>query len=176
MASFLLATGEHIRKTLRPSKVALLPSVALVLLCVFVPVVYGWGLTLPKFLTPLWRVWFVFWLVWLAWKISRWSLERYVITNERLIVIRHESPIKRFVEETPLGRILNVGLERSGVLESVFGLGTVLVRAVGLEKSLELKHLKNAPQVVRELWQTGKNKNESNQQMTLDRHRQYPQI
>jgi membrane protein YdbS with pleckstrin-like domain len=81
-----------------------------------------------------------------------WRLNRYIITNERLIKIAHTGVFKRLVIETPLERILNVSFKTTGFLSSLFRFGDVEVQVVGLMEPVVLKNISQPGHVKDYLW------------------------
>lgn len=153
MLPFVLMPGERVVKTMHQSKLALLPYISLFLLAIIIPWRFIGRYSAPNFISTALKIWFIAWSFWLLWHLSRFWLEKYILTNKRLIAISRPKPLEKLIEETPLERILNIGLEKKGVLEMFFGLGTVLVHAVGLEEPLKLKKMPKAGNLVRNLWQ-----------------------
>lgn len=175
MKSFELESGEHQRRVYHPSKWTLLKFCLLYFVAVGLPARFFFKYTVPSVVWQVFLVWCSLWSVWILWHIVKRQLESYIVTNRRLVVIKYKTPFSHTVDETPLEKVLNVGLVRHGVAETLLGLGTVLVRVVGMEDPMHLRHLRDAPGVVRYLWQeSARIKEEKNLQteVIFDRHKQ----
>lgn len=81
-----------------------------------------------------------------------WSLQKYIITNRRLLKQSHESIFKKTVLETPLERILNVSFKTTGFLSVLFHFGDVEVQVVGLIEPIVLRNIKQPERIKEYLW------------------------
>ena len=80
-----------------------------------------------------------------------WHLNKYLVTNKRLLHIVYRSIFDKQVIETPLDRILNVSYRTKGILSMLF-YGDVLIQVVGVEEPLVLRNVPNPNAIKDYLW------------------------
>ncbi len=82
-----------------------------------------------------------------------WRLNKYILTSERLIAIRHNGFFKKTVIETSLERILNVSYKITGISSSFGGFGDVEVQVVGLMEPIILVSVHDPAEIKDYIWQ-----------------------
>src|SRR5437016_3843592 len=132
MASKLLHEGEQLIHSYRQTAWVLGKTILIVGIGIYLPwsrlAKYGEA-TQFRFLLVVWTLLL---LVYGLRKLMIWLLNRYIVTNKRLIRITHQEIFKKIVVETPLERILNVSFKTTGFFSSIFHYGDVEVQVIGL--------------------------------------------
>ena len=125
-----LAYGERVVYVLRRHTVVLDKAIGTWLLCVTA----GVGLGLLAGREPTWHLGVIGgWLVlggaaFLAWKVAGWWLARYVITEQRVLLV--EGVISRRVRAVPLSKVTHTDYTRS-LIGRVFGFGSITLDSAG---------------------------------------------
>ncbi len=108
----------------------------------------------------LWHEFLVLLLIWtaavMAWAARIfivWWLNRYLVTDRRLIKMAHLGLFKKIVVETPLERILNVSYKTTGFTSVAGRYGDVEVQVVGLVEPIILTHISQPAAIKDYLWQ-----------------------
>ncbi len=107
-----------------------------------------------SFDSPLARVGLGVWLlfVWTgAWgSFTRYFLDTWVLTNERLVDIDQRAYFHRQVSSLLLTRVQDVTIEVSGLLPSLLDIGTIKVQSAGAMNEFEMRGIPR-PQQMRDL-------------------------
>jgi hypothetical protein len=144
---------EHIEHTYHQSELVLIRPVIIILVAIYLP----WYFALQYGVYVQYRNWLLVWtLIVLAYAIREymvWSLNRYIITNKRLIRVSHDGVFKKTVVETPWERVLNVSYKTIGLLSSLFVYGNVEVQVVGLMEPIILEKIKHPRKIKDYLWE-----------------------
>lgn len=149
-----LRQNEKALTFFRQSETTLIKPVAVILVLIYAPwfFLFKYELLFGAILKFL-----LFWTIGLFfYGLSRyllWLASVSIITNQRLIIVTYPGLLKKQVLETPLNRILNVSFSRNGFFQTVFGLGTVEVRAEGLNEPMKLSLMANPSGVKDAIWQ-----------------------
>ena len=151
-----LKDNEQILQTYRQSKWILFSHAILASIAIFIPINLFFDYNLyPKY--DLFAIiWTLIWVLYLCKQLIPWLLKRYIITDQRVIIIFHESIFKKNVLEAPLDRILNVSYKNTGLFSSMIGFGNVEIQAVGLAemmRSLSLDNISDPESTKDYLWQ-----------------------
>ncbi len=96
------------------------------------------------YLLLLWVGFFVEW--------TNFMLDTWILTDERLIDIEQLSLFSRRVSTLSLDRIQDITTTELGLLETFFGIGTVLVQTAGETQEFEIYGVKN-PNKVKDILQ-----------------------
>lgn len=152
---------EQLIGTYHESEIVLSQVVLIIFVALYVP----WFFAIKYDVALQYRAWLLLWTFLVcaygARSYIRWSLNRYLITSQRLIRMHHESIFKKTVVETPLERILNVSYKTTGFWSVLFKYGDVEVQVVGLMEPIILKNIKT-PQAIKDyLWQLHQHRLES---------------
>jgi hypothetical protein len=81
-----------------------------------------------------------------------WRLNRYVITNQRILHYAQRGLFDQTVTETPHERVLNVSYNTQGAFSTVLGYGNVVVQVVGLMEPIILKNISMPMEIKDYLW------------------------
>ncbi len=129
--------GEVVRLVVRKSRLFLIPTALPLLVCLAILLVLGWFSTDRPALASLWRVLFIVdtlliigTALWFVWKdLLAWWFESYIITNKRIISSRGVlQPVR---QETPLDRVVQVGLDLKSPLAYLLDYGDLHLYLVG---------------------------------------------
>ncbi|MFA6512469.1 MAG: PH domain-containing protein [Patescibacteria group bacterium] len=110
----------------------------------------GWGLFgffLVLLLGALWAI--RSWIV--------WSLNAFILTNERLVDVDQKGFFHRTVSEATLSKIQDVSFSVGGPWQTMFQYGNVIVQTAGAKNNLELEgvhHPEQVQELVTKLQQT----------------------
>lgn len=104
----------------------------------------------PPFLRTLSGVWLL--LVWTAaWgTFTRYYLNVWVLTNDRVVAIKQRHFFSREVSSLPLTRVQDVTSGVHGILNSLLGIGSITVQSAGAEKEFVMRGIPN-PEEMRDL-------------------------
>jgi uncharacterized membrane protein YdbT with pleckstrin-like domain len=80
----------------------------------------------------IWWAWLIL-LAWFVWKVAEWSVDYFVITNQRMILTT--GLITRKVAMMPLTKVTDMGFQRS-ITGRVLGYGTFVLESAGQEQAL----------------------------------------
>jgi hypothetical protein len=72
-----------------------------------------------------------------------WRLNRYVVTNQRLLHYSQKGLFDQTVTETPHERVLNVSYTSQGIISMIVGYGNVVIQVVGLMEPIIFKNIAN---------------------------------
>ncbi|MDQ3018714.1 MAG: PH domain-containing protein, partial [bacterium] len=149
----ILHDSEHIRDTYHQSVIVLLKPLAITLLALMVPWYFSYQYGAVTTFRTLLMFWSLIVTVYALRELLTWRLNRYIVTNKRLIRFSHDGLFKRTVIETPHERILNVSYRTTGLLSVLFRFGDVEVQVVGLVEPIILRHIPYPAQIKDYLWQ-----------------------
>ncbi len=85
-----------------------------------------------------------------------WRLNRYVVTNQRLLHYGQKGLFDQTVIETPHERVLNVSYHTEGIVSTIVGYGDVEVQVVGLVDPIILKNISTPMEIKDYLWEMHK--------------------
>jgi hypothetical protein len=148
-----LHPGEQLLYTYHESEIVLAKPVLIIFLALYVPWFFALKYDLAAQYRSLLFLWTVVIFLYAAREYIMWSLNRYIITTQRLIRLHHYGVFKKIVIETPLERILNVSYKTTGIRSAVFRYGDVEVQVVGLMEPIILKNIKHPQHIKDYLWQ-----------------------
>lgn len=78
-----------------------------------------------------------------------WYNNVYVLTNQRMIDIDQQAVFSKHVAECPLEQIQDVRYEKSGIIASIFDIGTVIVDSGSISGHIELVDVRS-PDAIKE--------------------------
>jgi len=108
------------------------PAVAvLVALAVVVALTNGWKFS-AYVLLIIWLAWALL-LLRLIWRVINWRVDFYVVTAERMLVMR--GYLARDVTTIPMGKVTDLAYQRS-VMGRVLGYGSFFVELAGTDREL----------------------------------------
>jgi hypothetical protein len=152
MAKLAYHHGEHVLHIYRQAKAVLAKPLLLTFLLLYIP----WFFLLKYGLAGEYRtLLFIYSLAIVAYALREyivWRLNKYIITDKRLISIIHLKIFRKLVIETPLERILNVSFKTTGMWSSLMGFGNVEVQVVGLMEPIILRHIRRPSKIKDYLW------------------------
>ncbi|MDP2651589.1 MAG: PH domain-containing protein [bacterium] len=164
MKEFELEPGEHVVKQARkhwllftaellPYAIIAIIPFALPKLLVLAPPMARYA-ALFDYHTPLMRVALGVWLLitWtMAWgSFTRYFLNAWVLTNQRIVDIKQQSYFNREVSSLLLSRVQDVTTNVTGVLSSLFGIGTINVQSAGAVDEFQMRDIPR-PEQMRDL-------------------------
>jgi hypothetical protein len=138
---FTLQQGETVLQVLRRHWLHVWPKLILMFLAMVLPIVLLWfvldwidvrdddiGRYVGIILSALWAA---FWLVrmFLTW--YAYSHDMWVITDQRLVDVRKPNPIKLELASADMTDVLDMSVERSGLLGTMFNFGDVRCQTAG---------------------------------------------
>ncbi|HAG27392.1 TPA: hypothetical protein DCG61_01250 [Patescibacteria group bacterium] len=144
---------EHVRAVYRQSKWVLIHPILANLFTVALPWYFIVRYDISGWITTVLWLWSVIVLAHLAIELLLWYLNRYVVTNMRLMHYDQTGLFKRTIIETPHERILNVSFKTEGVTSAIFGYGNVVVQVVGLIDPMVLKNVSNPLEIKDYIWE-----------------------
>lgn len=152
MNTFQLGPDEHVIAIFRKhpfylwisgikyAVLALLPSIAAPFLSDTTGNFGGFGMTLYLgFLIILWIGFFIEW--------TDFMLDTWILTNERLIDVEQIALFSRRVSTLSLDRIQDITIEESGFLETLLGIGNVLIQTASEIEQFQVKGARNPVQI-----------------------------
>lgn len=91
-------------------------------------------------------------LVWTAaWgTFTRYYLNLWVLTNDRVVAIKQRNFFSREVSSLPLTRVQDVTSDVHGIIASLFGIGGITVQSAGAEKEFVMRGIPD-PESMRDL-------------------------
>jgi uncharacterized membrane protein YdbT with pleckstrin-like domain len=148
--SRFLLPHEHQVITVRQHPAVLLKPVALVLGGLIVA--GALSNTIAKesgtVLAIIWWAWLLL-LVYLVWKVAEWSVDYFVVTNQRMVYTY--GLITRKVAMMPLGKVTDMSFQRSPVAR-MLGYGTFVLESAGQDQALrEINYIPYPEQVYLEV-------------------------
>ena len=147
----LLKDDERIRTITRRHVITLFPGLGLALLFIVIPFfllfpLFSWGMPgVILFFASLMLGLGIAFRVLLV-----WDSDVLIVTSLRLVDVDQRGLFTRIVTEAPLSTIQDVSWSKRGIIETVFGLGTVRVQTAAATASLEAQRIPR-PQVIHEL-------------------------
>jgi uncharacterized membrane protein YdbT with pleckstrin-like domain len=82
--------------------------------------------------SSIWWAWLIL-LGWFVWKVAEWSVDYFVITNQRMILTT--GLITRKVAMMPLTKVTDMGFQRS-ITGRILGYGEFVLESAGQEQAL----------------------------------------
>ena len=164
MKEFELEPGEHVVKQVRKhwfvfltellpyAIMAVLPFAAPKLLMLAPPMaIYA---TFFDFTTPLARAALGVWLL-ISWTsawgtFTRYFLNAWVLTNERIVTIKQRAFFRREVASLLLPRVQDVTTNVNGILFSLLGIGNIKVQSAGADVEFTIRGIPH-PEQMRDL-------------------------
>ncbi len=164
MKEFELEPGEHVVKQVRKHwflfLTGLLPYAILATLPFLLPKILVFAPPLARFApffdyqTPLARLALGLWLILIwtgAWgSFTRYFLNMWVLTNERIATIKQRSFFNREVSSLLLPRVQDVTTNVSGVVPSLLGIGDIKVQSAGADIEFTMRGIPR-PEQMRDL-------------------------
>lgn len=152
MKEFELEPGEHVVRQVRKHWLLFLAGLLPYAILAVIPFALPNLLTLAPslapyaalldFSDPLLRAALGVWLlvVWTgAWgAFTRYFLNTWVLTNQRIVDIKQRSYFSREVSSVLLSRVQDVTTDVTGVLSSFLGIGTITVQSAGAEDEFRM--------------------------------------
>jgi membrane protein YdbS with pleckstrin-like domain len=86
---------------------------------------------------------------WTVWPVLNWLVSRYTVTTERILT--EHGVFRRFGRTMPLSRVNDVSFD-SGVVDRIFGCGTLVVSSAGEQGQLQLPDVPKVEVVQREIY------------------------
>ena len=124
---------------------ALLPAIAAPFLSNNTGNFGGFGMTLYLgFLIVLWIGFFIEW--------TDFMLDTWILTNERLVDVEQIALFSRRVSTLSLDRIQDITIEESGLIETFFGIGNVLIQTASEIEQFKVIGAKN-PVIMKDMIQ-----------------------
>ncbi len=150
MFSISLRQDEKLVAHIRQTESLLLGPVLLIIVCLYVPITvllqyelinkYGWVL-------------FGWVLLVAGYGIRRyllWLLNSYLLTNERVIVIKYSTLMRKQVHELDIARVGSITYETTGFLSSLLGYGDLVIESPGEDKKVLISRVRH-PEHLKEL-------------------------
>lgn len=147
---------EHIRQIYRQSPFVLVHTFVLTALAIIIPVYLMIRYSIPSFMNTLLLIVMFFILMHAVRVFIIWRLNRYVVTNQRLINYSQKGLFDQTVVETPHERVLNVSYHTEGIISTLIGYGDVEVQVVGLMDPIVLKNIATPMEIKDYLWEMHK--------------------
>lgn len=151
MHGILLQPGERVVRVFRQTRLELVEPFVITALLLGIPWWYVTRFGLLEF-RPWVALWSIVPVVYCLRVCILWSLQRYIITNKRLVKSHYNSLFKKVVVETPLERILNVSFKTTGIISVLGRFGDVEVQVVGLIDPVVLKSIIQPERIKEYLW------------------------
>lgn len=161
MKEFELEPGEHVVKELRkhwflflgellPFAILIVLPFALPKLLMLAPPLAGYA-SLFDYQTPLMRaalgVWLLIWWT-SAWgAFTRYFLNAWVLTNQRIVNIKQRRFFSREVSSLFLSRVQDVTTDVTGVLPSLLGIGDIKVQTAGEDVEFAMRGIPRPEQM-----------------------------
>lgn len=99
-------------------------------------------------LAVIWWAWLLL-LVYLVWRVAEWSVDYFVVTNQRMVYTY--GLITRKVAMMPLGKVTDMSFQRS-LAARMFGYGKFVLESAGQDQALrEINHIPYPEQVYLEV-------------------------
>ena len=95
-------------------------------------------------------LWHVFWIGYMVYQYLTWYLDKYIITNQRIIDIDQQGLFRRKVSEVELSRIQNITHLIAGIIPTMLNFGTVVIQSAGAN-DLTLDAVANPPMIQEEV-------------------------
>ena len=147
---------EHIRQIYRQSGFVLFHPLILSFLAIVVPAYLVFQYEVSSFVNTLLWIWIIV-VIGHAFRVFIiWRLNRYVVTNQRLLHYAQKGLFDQAVTETPHERVLNVSYKTEGIISSIFRYGDVIVQVVGLMDPIILKNISTPMEIKDYLWEMHK--------------------
>ena len=152
MFSLDLQPNEKLFRIYRQTEWALAKPILIIFVALYVP----WFLLAHAGLFADWAKAFLLWTILLllygVYHYLLWLANSYVVTDQRLVIVRYLSLFKKQVTESPLNRIQNISYSTTGFFSSLLNYGNVQVRIAGLDEPLVLKRLRKPENLKTFLW------------------------
>jgi hypothetical protein len=87
------------------------------------------------------------------WRFISWWRNYYLLTSERLLLIKSESLFKKTVTEIPLDRVLNISYKTTGFLSTLFHFADVDIQIMGAEEPFLMAEISNPEEAKDAVWQ-----------------------
>lgn len=123
------------------------------LICEFVAeVMLGW--TIPEQYRDGYEILFLLWIlfIWISFFISwtNYTLDIWVLTNERLVDIEQLGLFSRRESALDLEKVQDITIETDGILNTIIKSGSVIVQTAGTERDFVIKNMMH-PELVKDL-------------------------
>ncbi len=154
MKQFNLGQNEHVVAIFRKHPLSLWISGIMHIILGIVPIIVI--PSVPIILIPVSFIAITFWIYLLMLWISffvRWTdfmLDTWILTNERLVDIDQQGLFTRRISTLSLDRIQDVTTFESGLVDTFFKIGTVVIQTAGEEREFIIPSARN-PQRIKEL-------------------------
>lgn len=144
-----LRSGEKVVKFYRQSKVLLFFYFAIFGVLAYFPLNFIERYDLAESFSKFGLFWALALFLYFFRLCLLWRMNIAVLTNRRILVIKHHGLLHKEVTDLPVEKIVNVSYEKKGFLQAVFGFGNLHIKQQNLPEVLELKNI-SGPQVVKE--------------------------
>ncbi len=132
---------EHIRQIYRQNGFVLLHPLTVSILLIFIPAYLVFKYDLPTIMHTLLWLWIIVVFGHIFRVFLMWRLNRYVVTNQRLLHYGQHGFFDQTVVETPHERVLNVSYKTEGAFSTILGFGDVIIQVVGLVNPIIFKNI-----------------------------------
>lgn len=148
-----LKENEHLRAIYRQSKWVLIHPILANLFTAILPWYFIIRYEIQGWIVSILWLWTILVVLHLARELFLWGLNRYIVTNQRLLHFEQQSLFNRVIIETPLERILNVSFKTEGMKSAILGYGNVVVQVVGLIDPMILKNVSSPIEIKDYIWE-----------------------
>lgn len=152
MFSLKLQPNEKLFKVYRQTEWVLAKTVVIIFLAVYLPLFFLLKYEVFANYKKLFFVWVVIVASYAVTKYLLWLVNSFVVTDQRLILVKYFSLFRKQVTECPQDRILNVSYKTTGIASSLLGYGNVEIQVAGLPEPMVLQKLYKPDNVKDFLW------------------------
>ncbi len=148
---------EHIRQVYRQSPFVLVHPLGISALILLLPgyAIFRYGSGIGSLRT----IFFILCIAVILYSLRTiliWRLNRYVVTNQRLLHYSQKGLFDQTVTETPHERVLNVSYTSQGIISMIVGYGNVVIQVVGLMEPIIFKNIASPMAIKDYLWEMHK--------------------
>ncbi len=123
------------------------------LICEFIAeITFGWSI--PEQYRDGYEILFLLWIlfIWISFFISwtNYTLDIWILTNERLIDVEQLGLFSRRESALDLEKVQDITIETNGILNTIIKSGSVIVQTAGTERDFVIKNMMH-PEMVKDL-------------------------
>lgn len=157
MSKTNLQQGESILWIYRQTRSVLIKPIIISVILIYLP----WNFLHKYEILADYKKILYFWIILLFFYVLNshilWFLNKYIITNKRIIIIICKNILHKKISEAPLSKIYNLVAEKRGIFESMFNVGSIIVPILGFSEPLLIKKIKFPEKIKDQIWEVSEN-------------------
>jgi hypothetical protein len=155
MFNYPLHPGEKVVEVYRQTEWVLIKPLLIIVLGIYLPWYFLLKYEIAETYFRLLLFWSLILLAYGLFKYILWLVTVYIVTNDRLVLIKYYSLFNKRISENELDKAISIGVHNPGLLATMLNFGNVEIRMANIHEPVILNKVRD-PKAVKELIWTAK--------------------